>query len=341
MIATALLFLSACRRHEPQQSTLPPRDANVLLITLDTVRADHLSCYAPGHARTPNLDALAARGARFKHATVQVPLTIPSHACIMTGTYPPVNRVRGMDGFVLDKSHPTIASLTQAAGFATAAFVGSTVLDRRFGFSNGFTTYNDNMGKGIVEGGLPGVFPEVRASVVTDRAIAWLRSNGNKKFFLWCHYYDAHAPYWPPEPYRRLYAHDLYSGEIAYTDSQVGRLFDFLKGQNVLGRTLIVVTADHGESLGEHGEATHGIFLYDSTLHVPLIIAGPGIPAGKVIAEQARSIDILPTIMEFLRLKCPSEAQGVSLWPVMQHGTPVRSNYSYSETIYPRTTMGW
>jgi len=166
VVATGIiLFLSACHHRESQRSTPAPRDADVLLITLDTTRADHLSCYATGHAQTPNLDALAARGVRFTNATVQAPLTIPSHACIMTGTYPPVHGLRDMDGFVLDKSHPTIASLTQAAGFVTAAFVGSRVLAKHFGLSHGIDTYDDEMDAEKEETRLPGDFAERRARV--------------------------------------------------------------------------------------------------------------------------------------------------------------------------------
>lgn len=337
---TISAFIS-CRGWNTKTSSAEPQNRNVLLITLDTTRADHLSCYGQGFARTPNLDALAARGVRFEDAIAQVPLTIPSHACIMTGSYPEVNGVRGMGGFVLSSTHPTIASVTHAAGFATAAFVGSSVLNRRFGFSDGFTAYDDNMGKGIVEANLPGVFPERRAEVVTSHAIGWLKANGNKNYFLWCHYYDPHAPYEPPEPYRHLYVKDPYSGEIAYTDSQVGRLFDYLKAQNLLDRTLVVVTADHGESLGEHGEETHGVFLYDATVHVPLIIAGPGIPAGKVLAEQVCSIDIMPTILAFLHLSPGKEAQGVDLLPLIQKGQPLPTDTAYLETLYPLTYMGW
>lgn len=335
---------------EPESA--PNRDVNLLLITLDTTRADHLSCYgfwgtAVGDrryrgARTPHLDALAARGVRFVHATAEVPLTLPSHACIMTGTYPPVHGLRDMGGFVLAKSHPTIASITQAAGFDTAAFVGSRVLARHFGISNGFATYDDDMGSDTEEGKLPGVFPERRASVVTDRALAWLDGHGRqRRFFLWAHYYDPHAPYNPPEHYHHLYAQDLYSGEIAYMDEQVGRLLDGLDQRGLASRTLVVVIGDHGESLGEHGEMTHGIFLYDSTTRVPLIIAGPGVPDGKVIGDQVRSIDIMPTVLAFLHLAPGREVQGVSLWPLIQQGRKVRSNYAYLETLYPRTYMGW
>ena len=342
LLAAFLLpgFMS-CRGRDAGPSNPGPRNANVLLITLDTTRADHLSCYRSGFAKTPNLDALAARGVRFEHAIAQVPLTVPSHACIMTGSYPEVNGVRGMAGFVLSDTHPTIASVARAGGYATAAFVGSSVLSRRFGFSTGFETYDDYMGKSVVEASQPGVLLERRASVVTDRAIDWLKANGNKKFFLWCHYYDPHAPYEPPEPYSHLYAKDHYSGEIAYTDSQLGRLFDYLKAQDLQDRTLIVVIADHGESLGEHGEDTHGVFLYDSTVHVPLMIAGPGIPAGKAIAQQVRSIDIMPTILAFLNLSPGKEAQGVDLLPLIRKGQPLPTDSAYLETLYPRTYMGW
>jgi len=339
--AGLLLCLVGCRRHEPESVAPQPRDANVLLITLDTTRADHLSCYNSGRAKTPHLDGLAARGVRFAHATVQVPLTLPSHACIMTGAYPPVHGLRDMGGFVLDKSHPTIATLTQAAGFATAAFVGSRAVAKHFGLAYGFDSYDDDMGAQTEEGKLPGIFPERRASVVTDRALDWLKQNAQRKFFLWAHYYDPHQPYDPPEPYKHQYAKNLYDGEIAYMDEQVGRLLDGLDQLGLTSRTLVIAMGDHGESLGEHGELTHGIFLYDATLHVPLIVAGPDVPRGKVIDDQVRSIDLHPTVMEFLHLVPSRETQGVSLWPLIQSGTHVRSNYSYGETIYPRTYMGW
>ncbi len=338
----ALASAVACRHTtETREASRPPREANVLLVTLDTTRADHLSCYGPSGARTPHLDALAARGVRFAHATAQVPLTLPSHACVMTGAYPPVHGLRDMGGFVLDRRHPTIASIAQSAGFETAAFVGSRVLATHFGLSNGFATYDDNMGGEPEEDKLPGVFPERRAAVVTDRALEWLKANASRKFFLWAHYYDPHAPYDPPAPYRKTYAKDLYSGEIAYTDEHVGRLLDGLERLGLASRTLIAVIGDHGESLGEHGELTHGIFLYDSTLRVPFIMAGPDAPAGKVIEDQVRSIDLAPTVLEFLNLPKSPETQGVSLWPLVRGGERVRSNWSYAETLYPRTYMGW
>jgi choline-sulfatase len=341
LCASLVLWFAGCHQHEPAPPATAPRDANVLLITLDTTRADHLSCYGPHGAKTPHLDGLAARGVRFAQATAQVPLTLPSHACIMTGAYPPVHGLRDMGGFVLDPSHPTVASLAQAAGFATAAFVGSRAVARHFGLSHGFDTYDDDMGAQTEEGKLPGIFPERRASVVTDRALEWLKQNAGKKFFLWAHYYDPHQPYDPPEPFKHQYAKNLYDGEIAYMDEQVGRLLDGVDQLGLTSRTLVIAVGDHGESLGEHGEMTHGIFLYDATLHVPLIVAGPDVPRGKVIDDQVRSIDLHPTVMDFLHLSPSPEAQGVSLWPLLQHGTRVRTDYCYGETIYPRTYMGW
>ena len=349
-IGLLLVLPVACRRSQtPTYSGPALPDGNIVLITLDTTRADHLSCYArptqPGgrvkRAKTPHLDALSARGVIFTHATAQVPLTLPSHASIMTGEYPTVHKLRGMEGFVLDKSHPTLASITQGKGFATAAFVGSRVLAKQFGFANGFTSYDDTMGNQTEDDTIPGVFAERRAALVTDHALEWLKENRQRRFFLWAHYYDPHAPYDPPEPYKRIYAQDPYSGEIAYTDEHVGRLLDGLQALGLEPRTLVAVIGDHGESLGEHGEMTHGVFLYDSTLRVPFILAGPGVPRGKVIDDQARSIDVMPTLLAFLSLTPGPEVQGVSLWPLMQRSIPVHPNYSYSETLYPRIYMGW
>jgi choline-sulfatase len=346
-----LLILSVCcRRADPSRSAPAPRDANILLITLDTTRADHLSCYSPATAvrdrrawepKTPHLDALSTRGVRFAHATAQAPLTLPSHASIMTGKYPTMHGLRDMEGFVMDQSHPTVASITQSNGFATAAFVGSRVLAKSFGLAKGFTFYDDDMGRPSEEYALPGVFAERRAALVTEHALEWLRENRQRRFFLWAHYFDPHTPYDPPEPYKHTYAGDRYSGEIAYMDEQVGRLLDGLEQIGLAQRTLVAVFGDHGESLGEHGEMTHGIYLYDSTLHVPFILAGPDVPRSKVVHELVRSIDVMPTLLAFLNLPPGPDVQGVSLWPLLLHGTPVNSKYSYSETLYPRTYMGW
>jgi len=246
-----------------------------------------------------------------------------------------------MEGFVLAGSHSTIASVVQLKGYATAAFVGSRVLASTFGLSRGFAVYDDDMESPIDLGQRRDVLGKRRGAIVTDHALEWLRGNGQKQFFLWAHYFDPHAPYDPPEPYKRLYPGDPYSGEVAYMDEEVGRLLDGLEKMGLQSRTLIAVIGDHGESLGEHGELTHGVFLYESTLHVPFILAGPGVPNGKVIDDQVRSIDVMPTLLSFLNLSPGSEVQGVSLWPLIREGIHVRSNYSYSETLFPRYYMGW
>ncbi len=360
--ALALLVLAGgCSREKPAPQT---RDANVLFITLDTTRADHLSCYAGEStvalglrsaatngqfasrrfAKTPHLDALAARGVRFAHATAQVPLTLPSHACMFTGTYPEVHQLRDMGGFTLDPKHLTLAHMARNAGFSTAAFVSSKAVGRQWGLQQGFDTYDDQMPSRGQEGALPGIFPERRAAVTTDHALEWLKQHGRGKLFLWVHYYDPHEPYDPPEPFRSAYPNDPYSGEIAYMDEQVGRLLEYLDLQGLSARTLVIAVGDHGEGLNDHGEGTHGIFIYDDTLHVPLIMAGPEVPQGKVITPQVRSIDLLPTVASFLRLPPNPAAQGVSLWPLIERGQQLPgkgSNYAYIETLYPKTYMNW
>ena len=341
-IMLAGCLLAGCSR---QQSIPPRRDLSVLLVTLDTTRADHLSCYVtgkPSKAKTPRLDALAATGLRFANTTAQVPLTLPSHACIFTGTYPEVHQLRDMVGFVLDPKHLTLARMAQKAGYLTAAFVGSAAVDHKFGLQQGFDTYDDEMPSGTREGEI--LYPERRADVTTDRALHWLGQHAGQKFFLWVHYYDPHDPYEPPEPYKTNYAGDPYSGEIAYTDEQVGRLLDFLEQAKIRGRTLIIVMGDHGEGLNDHGESTHGIFLYEETMRIPFILAGPRVPSGQVIQTQVRSIDLLPTVAEFLDLSPNPAAQGVSLWPLIEQGKPFTgkgSNYAYIETLYPKTSMNW
>jgi choline-sulfatase len=320
---------------------------NVLLITIDTLRPDHLGCYGNRSVQTPNLDALAARGTRFADAVTAVPLTLPAHASILTGTYPPVHGVRDMGGFVLGESPPTLATLAAGAGLRTAAIVGSAALDHHYGLNRGFETYDDQMtgpsGGSNMAGPAAVSLPERRAGVVIDHALAWLAAHHTGRFFLWIHLFDPHAPYDPPEPYRGRYAGRLYDGEIAYTDAQLSRLFEGIRRQGLEPKTLVAVLGDHGESLGEHGETTHGIFLYDTTIRIPFILAGPGVPSGKVVEQQVRSIDLAPTILAALRLSVPSPVQGNSLWPVVEgeRALAAESRYAYLETIYPRTHMGW
>ena len=351
VLALAILGLPACSSSDRKTETSEKktiRDANVLLITMDTTRPDHLSCYNPDAAPTPNIDRLAAGGTRFTQAVVQVPLTLPSHACIHTGAYPEANGIRDNGGFQLDPKVPTLASVVGGHGFETAAFIGAAILNHRYGLNRGFTTYADDMHETRHIEKLPGIMAEIPAEEVSGRAIDWLQSverkgigRSGKRFFLWLHYYDPHFPYDPPEPFRSRFKSDPYAGEIVYTDAQIGKVLDWLKAKNVADQTLVVLMGDHGESLGEHGEYTHGIFLYDSTVHVPLIISGPGVAKGAKVDQQVRSIDILPTVLDFLSISESTKSQGESLMPLLTSGHSVRTTYSYMETLYPRTAMGW
>ncbi len=351
IIAILLVFcclLCACSKAPKTESERPARpstarkNTNVLLITIDTLRADYLSCYGRKTISTPNIDALAARGVRCTQAIAQVPLTAPSHASIMTGTYPQIHKVRDMGGFVLDSNLPTAATILGSAGWSTAAFVGAAVLSHYYGMNRGFSVYSDTMKDELGLKKIPGVVAEVRGEVVTRRALEWLeKADRSKPFFLWIHYYDPHFPYDPPEPHRSRYPKDPYSGEVAYADEQVGKLLQSLASHALDSNTLVVLLSDHGESLGEHGEYTHGVFLYDSTVHIPMIFAGPGIPAGREVTQQVRSIDVLPTVTDFLGLPPSEKVQGASLMPALIEGKPTRSNYCYMETLYPKTQMGW
>jgi choline-sulfatase len=349
-IALCLLLLTSCSTPAPAPASKPssPRDASVLLITLDTLRADHLSCYGSKKVSTPNIDALATRGVRFNQAVAQVPLTTPSHASILTGAYPQIHKLRDNGGFVLDGLIPTLATITKEARFDTAAFVGAAVLNRHFGLHRGFDHYGDNLNEKRDAKLLPGVVAELRGDAVTRRALDWLdqrakpsqRTARARNFFLWTHYYDPHFPYDPPEPFGSRFQKDKYSGEIAYVDLQVGELLKGLAARGLAERTLVVLMADHGESLGDHGEFTHGVFLYDSTMHIPLMIAGPDVPADKVITQQVRSIDVMPTILDYLGLSPGDQSQGTSLLPAMVGGA-VPANFAYMETLYPKTAHGW
>ncbi len=314
------------------------KDYNLVLVTIDTLRADRLHCYGNKSTKTPTLDGIADRGARFVNAVAQAPLTPPSHASIFTGTNPNVHQVRNTGGFKLKPSSMTLARILKAHGRDTAAFVGASVLKSSFGFNLGFDTYDDQMPK-ATDSRDERESPERRAEVVVDHAVKWLSSQSGRPYFLWVHLYDPHEPYNPPEPFRQQYRDNLYDGEIAYTDEQLGRLLNAVAEKSPPAKTIVVVVADHGESLGDHGEFNHGVFLYDSTLRIPLLMAGPGIPQ-STITQQVRSIDILPTILDLLGGQSPEQCQGTTLTPSF-HGKSVDTNVSYEETLYPKMNMGW
>ena len=294
-------------------SAPPLRPLNLLVVTVDTLRPDHLHCYGYSKIETPNMDAIALHGALFENAVTQTPLTPPSHASIFTGLNPPSHHVRDTGGFVLQPSSTTLATILQRQGWDTAAFISSAVLKKLFGLNQGFAVYDDQMPR-------PGKGHEFdedaerRAGETVDHALHWLDAQSGKPFFLWVHIYDPHAPYQPPAPYREKYKDRLYDGEIAYADHELGRLFDAVR-QKSPDKTLIAVLSDHGESLGEHGEYTHGVFLYDSTLRIAFVLSGPGVPAGARIRQQARTIDFLPTMLDLMGGKPPATVEGVSLTP--------------------------
>lgn len=264
---------------------------NVVLITIDTLRADHLGSYGAGPAATPALDALAADGLRFSNAISPVPLTRPAHASLLTGLYPQEHGIRDNLPARLDPSIPTLATRLKTAGYHTGAFVGSFLLGRGSGFEAGF----DVMGDGSAEGVNDPIGPraERRAGEVADEALRFLAS-APAPFFLWVHFYDPHAPYDPPDPF----AGKGYRGEIAYADSQLGRLVGALRDRGLLDSTLVVATADHGEGLGDHGEDEHGALVYEESLHVPLILRGPGIAPGRVEGEPVSLVDVAPFLLD-------------------------------------------
>lgn len=320
---------------------LPPPPRNVILVTIDTLRADHLGAYGYGLAQTPNIDRMAQEGVQFMQATAVTPLTLPSHSSIMTGDYPTEHGVRDNGGFYLDDKWQTLAETMRSGGFATGGFISAFVLDRRWGIAQGFDEYFDHFELSKFKAiSMDSV--QRRGDETLDHALKWIDRKKNGRFFAWIHFYDPHTPYDPPEPFRTEFGgrpYGLYDGEIAFTDALIGRLNDFLRVNNLDSTTMIVLTADHGESLGEHEESGHGFFIYDATTHVPLIIRLPG-AAPRKVAEQVRSVDLYPTICDAVGLKPPA-MEGVSLLPVVRGGALGRPLEAYSESYFARFHYGW
>ncbi len=324
----------------------PAARRNLLLITLDTFRADYLGVNGASEVPTPHLDALARGGVNFTRARAPVPLTLPSHASILTGTYPPGHGVRDNGSFRLADERLTLAEVLGERGYATAAFVASFVLDRRFGLAQGFALYDDRITSD------PAMLESLEAERSGEAVLAafsrWLGERHDAgPFFAWLHLYDPHAPYLPPEPFRSRYARHPYGGEIAYTDQVVGRIVEALESRQLLDSTILAVVGDHGEDLGEHGETTHALLIYNSTLHVPMILRAPGLlPAGVQLGELVRIIDLAPTLLDLLGL--PADfGEGASLRPLVvsreagdsRPPNPARS--AYSESLYAQLNLGW
>jgi arylsulfatase A-like enzyme/Flp pilus assembly protein TadD len=315
-------------------ATAAAENSNILLITIDTLRPDRLSCYSTKYLETPAVDAVASKGILFEKAFAHNPTTLPSHANILLGTTPLVHGINENSKAKVSESFLTLAEHLRENGYSTGAFIGAFPLDSRFGLDQGFDVYDDSL---PVKPGFAGTAAERNAEQVIEAASAWL-SGQNEKWFCWIHLWDPHAPYFPPEPYASDFKDDLYSGEAAYVDAQLGVLFNELRKNGDIEQTLVVLTSDHGEALGEHGELTHGYFAYNSTIHVPLIIAGPGVGAGRV-ASNVSHIDIFPTVCDIARIRTPPGLQGRTLAGLMK-GRQDRSVPIYFESLEPYLNKG-
>ena len=313
-----------------------PGDPNLLLVTLDTTRADRLGVMGDETARTPVLDSLAASGVLFEQAYASVSLTLPSHTTILSGVDPNLHGVHDNNRFLVPESLETLPERLAARGYDTAAFVAAAVLDSSFGLDRGFHLYDD--GVTLSRNPLQLAVPSRRGAVVTDLALAWLDRERSRPFFLWVHYYDVHTPRRPPPPFEEI--GDPYAGELAYVDAQLGRLLEGVRRAAAERETLTVVVGDHGESLGQHGEFTHGLLAYDSTLHVPLIAAGPGFPAGIRSSSLARTIDVAPTILAAVGEPALAASSGIPLQERLA-GDDAQEVVGYFESHGPSFGLGW
>jgi len=349
-----VLALSAGGANLPQSTRAQAAHAkppNIILITLDTTRADRMGFLGSERGLTPNLDKLAKQSVIFTRAYAQVPLTTPSHAVLLTGTYPQYNHVENLAD-PLRPEIPYLPDLLHLHGYQTGAFIGSMVLDPRSGsapgFDRGFEIYDGNF-----HNSKPGedLYQSLnrRAQDVANRAMGWLSHHQQKPFFIWLHFYDAHEPYVPPEPFRTQYASQPYDGAIAYTDSVVGSVLEVLQRHGLYQNTVIAVAADHGEAFGEHGEKYHGVFLYDETIHVPLLLKLPGEKfAGKRVEARVALVDVAPSLLQSVRIPVPSTMQGQSLFPLIDssnlpgsQGNTFPDRPIYSESDYGHHAFGW
>jgi arylsulfatase A-like enzyme/Tfp pilus assembly protein PilF len=318
---------------------------NVILITLDTTRADRIGCYGYAGAKTPRLDALARKGALFEQAATTAPLTLPAHTSILTGMYPTYHGVRINGNTAVSGEQTTAAEILSGRGYQCGAFIGAFVLDGRWGLNQGFQHYDDQFDLGKYKHIDLGAIQRP-GNQVMDSALSWLEGQKSRPFFAWIHLYDPHSPYEPPEPYRSEFAPGglpgLYDGEIAFMDEQVGRCVDWLETNGLTERTILILVGDHGEGLGSHGEGTHGYFIYDYAVHVPLIVASPfNEMQGVRVRAQVSVVDVFPTLLELARTDPPAKVQGRSLLlPVLR---PARktAEHAYSESMSPNLQFGW
>jgi arylsulfatase A-like enzyme/cytochrome c-type biogenesis protein CcmH/NrfG len=337
VLLAALISAAAAQKPSPRPAPRP----NLLLITIDTLRPDHLHCY--GHEiQTPSIDSLAADGIRFDQAYTPIPITLPSHSVILSGTYPMMSGMHDFSGNNLSADQATLATVLRGRGYDTGAVVAAAVLDRRFGLNHGFDFYYDHFNfSRLSESNLD--FMERPANDVIDQALKWLAKPRKGPFFLWVHLYDPHHPYHPPPPFNQTYKSNLYDGEIAFADSQLARLLGYLKQHGAYDRTVITLSGDHGEGLGDHGEKTHGFFIYNSTTHVPLIIK-PSINSkftNRVVKKDVSLVDLMPTLLGILSTPVPSKVQGKNLAGMVLRGTEIEPSPLYFETYLPRIHFNW
>ena len=335
----ALALLSACG---PSQTAppAPPVARHLVLITIDTLRADRVGAYGSTDVETPTLDRLSREGASAD-ASVQVPLTRPSHVTLFTGRYPAEHGIRDNVSPGLAADVPVLAEILQSRGFATAGFVSSIVLSRQSGLARGFDTYSDRFEIGEDDARFLNTIQR-RGDLPTAEAVSWLeQQKKGKRLFAWLHLYDPHDPYEPPEPFASHYAGRPYDGEVAWSDTLVGRLDAVLAQTRLQKDTLLVVTSDHGEGLGEHEESVHGFFVYETTLHVPLIVRAPGVKPGHRLQVVARTVDVLPTVLELLGLaEAIPRVSGRSLAAAFR-GESLRDEPTYAESLVPLIHYGW
>ncbi len=319
---------------ELASARVAPVDApDVVLITIDTLRADHVGAYGADHGATPNIDRLAEESVLFESALTTAPLTLPAHASMMTGLLPPQHGVRHNGVYFLRNEARTLAEEFREGGWATGAVLGAFVLSSQFGLQQGFDLYDDHFGEHRSSGS---GFVERSAGEVTDQALRWVESV-DAPFFLWVHYYDPHADYHPVEPHKSRFPGSPYVAEIAYTDAELGRLLEALRSRDRWANTVVALTSDHGEGLGQHGESTHGYFLYESVLRVPLLLRGPGLNAGNRRSDPVSNAAVGPTLASLAKLPPLDSSALPSLVEVDRASdTPI-----YAETLAPQLDFGW
>ena len=351
LTALALAFVAVACRPFPAP-VKRQQDLNVLLVTIDTLRADAIGAYGNPRASTPTIDRLAAAGVRFSNAHAHTVVTLPSHANILSGLYPTRHGVHENSGFRFPSHVQTLASSLHALGYRTGAFVSAFPLDRRFGLDRGFDVYDDRYGKGRDRSAFH--VAERAGTETVAAAQSWIahgqqpglrspgsgRASAGQPWLVWVHVYEPHFPYTPPEPFRSRFTSDPYLGEVAAADAALAPLLDPILRDGPSGRTLVVLTGDHGEARGEHGETTHGLFAYEGTLHVPLIVFAPQLFSPRVIAEPVRHVDIFPTILDALGRPLPSAIDGRSLLEEA-NGRRGAAVPTYFESLSASLNRGW